>query len=70
MPPANIAALTTAINGLTAAITAQPAVDLTPVVTEVGRVADAMIASNAQVATVIGADVNGDPRVRTEPLAP
>lgn len=73
--PADLTAITTALTtgfaNLTAAVTAgQGATDLAPLVEQVQRVADATEASNTQIATVIGDDANGDPRVRTEPKAP
>lgn len=74
MPSADIAALTAAVTtgfaNLTTAVGAQAAVDLAPITEQIQRVADATEASNAQVATVIGADSAGDNRVRTNPNVP
>lgn len=77
-------AITTGFANLTAAVTAgQGAADLAPLVEQVQRVADAlyvdtedesvaelMALANDRMNSVIGPDVNGAQRVRTEPLAP
>lgn len=75
MPPAPdltplIAAISSGFASLVAAIGAGQAVDLAPLTAEIKRVADAVEASNAQVAGVIGADSAGDNRVRINPLVP